>query len=121
MTLEAQKLTDLLYGAAGVGPTLSTDSKALFHVDHGNLGSGAIGVSGLNSARLALRTMKGLDGTTIIQVAPRYLVVPAALETTGEQALTSISAAQVSNANPFSGTLEIVVVPHLDAHSAANW
>lgn len=73
MTLKAQKLTDPLYGA-GVGPTLVTNSKALFHTDHGNLGTAAIGVSGVNSARLALRTMKGLDGITIIEISPRYVV-----------------------------------------------
>jgi hypothetical protein len=34
--------------------------------------------------------MEGLDATTIIEVAPRYLVVPAAMETAVEKYLAAI-------------------------------
>lgn len=121
VTMEATQLANLLYGAAGVGPTMVQDSKAMFHTDHGNLGAGIIGEVGLNAARLAMRTQKGLDGITIIEVAPRYLVVPAALETTAQKMLASIQPTAASSVNPFSGTLELVVVPQLDAMSTSNW
>jgi hypothetical protein len=121
--LEGNVLVNLLYGAAGVGPTMS-DTKALFSADHGNLLSpgAAISDTSLSAARLALRTMKGLDKDTLIEVAPRYLVVPAALETTAEKYLATIYPAQASDANPFGGgKLELIVEPRLDAKSATGW
>lgn len=106
---------------AGVGPTMS-DGKALFHSDHSNLaGSGAaIGDTTLSAARLALRTMKGLDGETLIEVSPKYLVVPAAQETLAEKYLAIIAPAQATNVNVFSGKLELIVEPRLDTTTSAG-
>ena len=73
---EARILVTLLETNSGNGPTLS-DTKALFHVDHGNkAASGAvISDATLSAARLALRTQKGIDGR-IIRVTPKNLLVP---------------------------------------------
>jgi hypothetical protein len=60
--------------------------------------------------------MEGLDATTIIEVAPRYLVVPAAMETAVEKYLAAICAAQ-ADVNVFSGKLELLE-PTLNAKSA---
>ena len=73
------------------------------------------------TARQAMRLQKGLDGATPIDATPKYLVVPAALETTAEQLLTQIMATQISNVNPFGGKLEMVVDPRLDALSVTAW
>jgi hypothetical protein len=62
----------------------------------------------------------GADAS-LVDVTPRYLIVPAALETVAEQSLAEISADQSSNANPFAGKLELVVDPRLDATSATAW
>jgi hypothetical protein len=120
--LEAQELVDLLYGAAGVGPDMA-DGDALFHVNHSNLNGapGVISDTTLTAGRLALRTATDLDGETIIETAPRYLVVPAAIETLAEKYLSTIYPAQASNANPFSGKLELIVEPRLDGKSATGW
>ena len=73
------------------------------------------------AARLAMRTATDLDGVTIIDTTPRYLLVPAALETTAEKYLASLYPAQASNVNPFSSKLELLVEPRLDAKSATAW
>jgi hypothetical protein len=115
-------LVDLLASNSGAGPKLM-DSKALFHVDRGNLAAtgGAISDTTLSAARLALRGMKGLDGTTPINATARYLTVPAALETVAERWLATIAPAQAANVNPFSGKLDLVVDPRLDAKSVTGW
>lgn len=89
--LEARELVDLLYGSGGVGPTMS-DTKALFHTDHSNLNGspGAISDITFSSGRLMLRLAKDADAETIIEVTPKYLVVPAALETTAEKYLAPL-------------------------------
>jgi hypothetical protein len=117
--VEAKVLVTLLTS----NPVMS-DSVALFHADHGNLGTGAgsaLQLSALTTARTAMRLQKGTDGTTAIDATPAYLIVPAALETTAEQLLATLQPTQVSQVNPFSGKLELVVDPRLDAASATAW
>jgi len=119
---EAQFIVDLLTANAGLGPVMS-DTKKLFDAAHGNLAGsgGAISDTTLSAARLALRSQKGLDGKTPLDIAAKFLVVPAALETTAEKYLASIYPAQASNVNPFAGRLTLVVDPRLDAKSATRW
>jgi hypothetical protein len=121
-SLEAQVLIDLLYGAAGVGPTME-DAAPLFDATHGNLaGSGAaIGDVTLTAARLALRTTTGLDGSTIIETMPKYLLTPAAIETTAQKALAAIYPATTSNANVFTNALTLLTDPRLDQKSLTRW
>ncbi|HWI20363.1 MAG TPA: Mu-like prophage major head subunit gpT family protein [Vicinamibacterales bacterium] len=102
-------------------PTMN-DSVALFHANHGNVGTaGAISITTLTEALKKLRLQKGLDGTTVIDVTPKYLVVPAALEVVARQYVAQINATSASNVNPFSAQLDVVVDPRLDASSATAW
>ncbi len=119
---EAQFIVDLLTANNGLGPVMS-DTKKLFDAAHGNLAAsgGAISDTTLSAARLALRSQKGLDGKTPLDIAAKFLVAPAALETTAEKYLASIYPAQASNVNPFAGRLTLVVDPRLDAKSATRW
>ncbi|MCC7233702.1 MAG: HK97 family phage prohead protease [Bryobacterales bacterium] len=119
---EAQFLVDLVTANNGIGPVMS-DNKKLFDAAHGNLAAsgGAISDTTLASARLALRSQKGLDAKTPLDVAAKFLVVPAALETTAEKYLASIYPAQAANVNPFAGKLTLIVDPRLDAKSATRW
>jgi hypothetical protein len=116
---EARILVDLLEANSGNGPKLA-DGKALFHADHGNkAGSGAAISDGtLSSARLALRTQKGIEDR-IIRVTPKYLLVPPTLETEAEKWLASVSPAKAADVNPFSGSLSLVIEPRLS--SASRW
>ena len=122
-SLEAQGLVDLLGANSGYGATMS-DGKSLFHADHANLAETglAIDTDSLGAARLSLRTTTGIDGETIIETSPKYLLVPAALETVGERMLARLYPAETKNANPFAGgLLELRVEPRLDAISAYRW
>lgn len=116
---EARILVDLLESNSGNGPKLS-DCKTLFHADHSNKGGSGAAISDgtLSAARLALRTQKGIEDRTI-RVTPSYLLVPPAIETEAEKWLASVSPARAADANPFSGSLTLVVEPRLS--SAARW
>lgn len=119
--LEAQTVVDLLTSNAGGGPTMS-DGNPLFHSAHGNLaGAGAaIDVSPVGAARAAMRLQKGLSGKPV-NIVPMFLLVNAAKETLGEQVLSSVYSAKVSDVNPFSERLKLVVDPRLDAKSGTAW
>jgi len=102
-------------------PTLG-DSIALFHASHANLGTaGVISVTTLGEGLKKMRLQTGLDGVTPIDVTPKYLIVPAALEVVARQYVALINATKASDVNPFTADLEVVVDPRLDGVSATAW
>jgi hypothetical protein len=109
---EATELLSLFSANSGLGVKMD-DGVNLYNAGHGNLASTgtALDVANLGAARQALRQMKGLDGKTPIGVTPKHLLVGPEMETTGEQVLASLAAAQISNVNPFSGKLTLHVEP----------
>ncbi len=105
-----------------------SDTVALFHANHSNLGTGggsALAAAGLATARTAMRLQKGLQSEEL-NLAPAYLIVPAALEQTAYQ-LTSnqYTPATAGTINEFRQggrtALTPVVEPVLDANSSAYW
>ncbi|MFN4153649.1 MAG: prohead protease/major capsid protein fusion protein [Paracoccaceae bacterium] len=109
---EAAQLLGLLSANSGAGVTMD-DGAPLFHADHGNLSATAdsLSESALSAARLAMRTQKGLDGKTPINVVPRYLLVGPALETVAEKLLASIYAATTDDVQPIR--LSLLVEPRI--------
>ncbi|SIT83526.1 prohead protease/major capsid protein fusion protein [Pontibaca methylaminivorans] len=69
----------------------------------------------LSAARLAMRKQTGLSGM-LIDVTPRFVLVPPDLETTMEQALSEVQATNTDETNPFSA-LSLVVEPRLTSDS----
>ena len=116
---EADQLIGLLLTSNGAGPLMGEDGKRLFIADHGNLAAAgaAISVATLTAARLAMRTQKGLDGKSPINVTPKYLLVGPALETVGEQVLATLNANLVAEQNPFAGKLTLLVDARLTGNS----
>lgn len=118
--LESDTVMGLITANASMG-----DNVALFHAaTHGNLaGSGAvISVASVGAGRAAMRKQKALDGKIRISVRPKFLLVPAAIETAAEQFVhTVIVAVTDATANPFKGTLEVLADPRLDDNSATAW
>ena len=105
-----------------------SDTVALFHATHANLGTGApsaLQLSSLTTARTAMRLQKGLANEEL-NLAPNYMIVPAALEQTAYQ-LTSSNyvPADQAKVNEFrtGGRTAVmpVVEPILDANSATAW
>jgi hypothetical protein len=119
---ENSHLTDVLTANSGGGPKLG-DGQNLFHATHGNLASTGAdpAITYLSDARLALRRMKGLSGTTPVNVEPRFILVPAALETKTEGILAEIYPAQAEDVNVFGKRFELIVDPRLDAKSEKAW
>jgi hypothetical protein len=64
---------------AGVGPTLDDDSKALFHTDHGNLGTTAFSAAEWAVVRTAIFKHAELTSAKKLGVFPRYALLPADL------------------------------------------
>jgi len=117
-----EKEADLIWAIITGNPAMA-DGTALFHADHGNLAASgaAISVTTIGAGRLAMRTQTGLDGA-VVNVTPRQLIVPAALETVAEQFLaTVIYPESDANSNPFKGSLRPLVEPRLDASSSTAW
>lgn len=119
---EAALLLALLTESAGSGPVMH-DAVRLFHASHGNLagaGDSPLGAGGdlapISGARLAMRTQKGLDGVTPINATPKFILVPASLETEVDQALALIHATSASDTNPFSGKLTPLVEARLSGN-----
>jgi hypothetical protein len=92
------------------------DNKTLFHADHGNLAAGATkaapSITTLSAARAAMWRQTTPAGESM-PVPPKFLVVPAELQTVGEQLMTSIMANTSSTVNVFASRYDIVVDPRL--------
>ena len=127
---------DTLYGAAGVGPTMAEDSKALFDAtNHGNYitDGAAPSVTTIAVGRKALMNMGGLIGSPEqtahrLNLTPRWLIVPSSLETTAEQVIATnfdIGQSIAGVYNPFAANgrtpLSIVVDAYLDSKSTTGW
>ncbi len=82
------------------------DGTPVFHASREDAGA-------LDAARQHLRTVKGLDGKTIIAAKPRYLVVGPELETVAEKLLVLIYPATTDDVNTWAGKLTLVVEPRI--------
>ncbi|MGB3068448.1 MAG: prohead protease/major capsid protein fusion protein [Ottowia sp.] len=117
----------LVYAQITGNPKLS-DNVDLFHANHGNLGTtGTVlnGIEKLGAGRLAMRKQKGIQGEQL-NVAPRFLIVPAALEQVAYQYTSSqYVPAEPGKVNEFRAggrtALEPIVEPLLDDASATAW
>lgn len=124
MGAAAGQLESDLFWAHFTGNPAMHDGENLFSAAHANqAGTGAaISVATIGDGRAAMRMQKGLNGEHFINVQPRFIVVPAALETDAEQFVsTNLTADSVSNINVFAGRLQVISEPRLDAASAAAW
>jgi hypothetical protein len=126
----ARLQSDVVWGIITSNPSAvyagDTTATALFSTAHKNYGASGYGlaVAGLGTARTNFRLQTAPQGTPL-NLLPRYLVMPAALETTGLQlifpqqilAVTTVTAAipqWVTNLVP-------ITEPRLDANSTTAW
>ncbi len=110
--------SDVVWGIITANPNMG-DGVALFHASHKNLAAAgaAISVATLGAARKSMGTQTGVDGQTIINVRPAFIIVPAALEVTAEQLLAvNMVPAKSTDVVPQSlRTLTVIAEPRLDA------
>lgn len=117
--------SDQVYAKLTGAPVMS-DSKALFHADHGNLaGTGAaLSVDSLGAARAAMRRQKGIKNTSYVDPQPRFLIVPVCLESKAEALLNSMVLYGASNNTDnlaWIRNLTLVADPRLDDVSPTAW
>lgn len=115
--------SDLFYAQMNSNPNMS-DGQPLFSVPHANVfgngvagfsaGDGVLDVNGLGVGRRVMRLQTAANGD-IIDVEPRFLLVPAALEMRALQHTSAnFVAAQAGNINPAVNTsLTPIVEPRL--------
>lgn len=124
----AELESDIVYGILTNNPAMA-DGDALFHANHGNLGTAADLADALDPAaanplaemRKMMTLQKGIEGR-YITVRPRYLVVPPSLE---EVALKVTSANFVASKgqdlNVFGPSLSPISEPRLEDASSTAW
>jgi hypothetical protein len=127
----ARMESDKVWGIVTSNPsaiyTGDTTSTALFILSgHNNYAASgaALAVAGLETARANFRLQKGPQGT-YLNLTPRYLIVPAALESTALQLLfpqQSLAVTAVTAGIPnWVPNLTLIVEPRLDASSSTRW
>jgi len=114
--------SDVVWGIITSNPAMG-DAKTLFHAGHKNLaGAGtALDVANLGVARTAMAKQVGLDGKTILNIRPAFLVVPSTLELTAEQIIAqNLVPTKTGDVVPQSiRSLAVIAEPRLDPASGA--
>ncbi|MCM3129009.1 prohead protease/major capsid protein fusion protein [Paenibacillus provencensis] len=117
-------INSLVYKMLAQNPVIF-DSEPLFSAAHRNLGTaGGINTETMSEARTKMRTQKDQRGIATLNIAPKYLIVPAAMETAAAQYQRSEadpSAGHSGVANVFRNAYDIVVDAELDQYSSNAW
>ena len=119
----AQLESDVVWALITSNPTMGADSVALFNSAHSNYTSSgtAISQTSMGVARSLLRLQKGIKAVERLNIEPRYIAVPAELETKALQETSSqYTPQQGSNVNTFKNVTPIVE-PRLSDASATAW
>lgn len=114
--------SDVVYAILTANAALGYDSVALFHATHKNLGTGGVpSVTTLGEFRKLMRKQKGVNNLRPLNLALKYIIGPAALETAFDQLVVAANPAYPitdATVNPFRGKLIPVIEPRLDDSSA---
>lgn len=126
-----RKVGDITYALLnGTGPTLNQDSTALFDTSsHKNYvaASTAPTVATLNTASVAMAKQTDPNTSAVLNIQPRYLMVPKALESTARVLIAATydpaGTAGTLPPNPFSGRYEVITDARLDGqtYGTAAW
>ena len=96
-----------------------SDGATVFHSSRGNIAASgealdsATASAAISAARLAMRGFTGLDGTTLINVQPKFLLTGPQSETAAEQLLASIYPATADDVNVFANKLTLLIEPRI--------
>ena len=121
--------SDIVYAILTGNPNMS-DTVALFHATHGNLGTATALAKAIDAtatldpiaeAREKMLLQKGLEGR-YITVRPQYLIVPPRLEKTALQLTgTNFQPARAADTNVFGSSLTPISEPRLQDASATAY
>ena len=122
-TAAANLESDTVYGILTANAALS-DGVTLFHAaTHLNYTSTGtvISIDSLGVAKKLMRLQK-TPKNVVMNLTPKFLIVPAQIENVGWQYTTpEYNAATAATVNPFRGQLQLIVEPRLDASSGTAW
>lgn len=117
-------INKLVYKMLASNP-LIFDGETLFSAAHKNLGTpGAIGTTTMSEARKLMRTQKGIRNEAILNIAPKFLIVPAEQETAASQYIASVADPEAKHSgvtNVFRNSMDIIVDAELDQYSEYAW
>ncbi|WP_169709481.1 prohead protease/major capsid protein fusion protein [Deferrisoma camini] len=122
----ARKVGDVAYAELTTNPTMG-DGVALFHSNHGNLGTaGAPSETTIAELIKLMKLHKDLQGKRRLNIRPRFFIAPVALEGSAEVFFNSMqfhaTDTGATRANPYAGTyFTRVYEPRLDDDSATAW
>lgn len=126
----AQLESDLVWAQIMANAAMA-DGKALFHNDHSNLlTAGAIGETTVAEARLLMSKQAGIDGKTLLNLSPAYIITPKALEISALKFVTAITPSKTDDVVPKElRSLQVIAEPRFDvgiarlgiAGSASNY
>ncbi|WP_211242673.1 ClpP-like prohead protease/major capsid protein fusion protein [Halopseudomonas bauzanensis] len=112
---------DLVYAVLTGNPAMS-DGKTLFHADHKNqLAAAALSIASIGKGMQSMRTQK--DGKATLDIRPKYLLTPVALEPTAIALLAAEFDPALADAkvpNPVRNKLQVISDPRLDDASATT-
>lgn len=132
-SIDAKMYGTVLAAASGAGPTLASDSKALFATDHTVTGvaagvsnyitsGAALSETGLSVARTQFRKFRAPGSGELINVTPQVLLVPPEMEFVALRLIRSSTLAPSGQTgttamegqfNPHQGAMRLVVEPRL--------
>ena len=101
-------------------------SASNYSATNGNLAAvpAAVSLPSINSGRVAMRKQKNLRGEAMLNVVPKFLLVPAEQEFLARQMLSSTSDPDAKNSgviNPLMNSMQVVSDAELDAIDAKAW
>lgn len=121
----ARKVGDVVFACITNNAAMG-DGVALFHANHGNIGtSAAVGVGPIAEAIKLMKIQKDVKGLRALNIRPKFFLAPVELEGTSEQFFTTAidPGRSISGVNnPYSGNyFTRVYEPRLDATSTTGW
>jgi len=107
--------SDLVWAQIISNPTMG-DGVALFNAAHNNvLTPGGITADTVALGFEAMRLQKGVDGKTLLNIMPSFIIAPVAAQMKVSQFLTLVTANQTSNTVPdYIRTVTPIIEPRLD-------
>ncbi|MDY0398792.1 MAG: hypothetical protein RBR03_09050 [Desulfuromonas thiophila] len=121
----ARKVGDIVYAVLEANANMG-DGKALFHSDHGNIGTAAaIGETSIAEAIKLMKLQKDISGKRRLNIQPQFLLAPVALEGAAEIFFSSNQFAAADAAttrnNPYAGRFTRIYDARLDDIDNNGW
>ncbi|WII39188.1 prohead protease/major capsid protein fusion protein [Paenibacillus thiaminolyticus] len=125
VTAAKRGLNRLVYKMLATNPVIF-DGKNLFDPAHKNLGTilDVPNEKTMSEARTAMRLQKAIRGLATLNLTPKYMLVPAALETDATKFIYSPTDMTSNNSaviNVFRNATTLIVDAELDAYSPSAW